>query len=69
VFVVWTQYALLRLSLPGAVKGFVVFAVTLLLSWAVSAAVCRTSIGNRLIGGRTVAPSGTRRVESGQPAE
>jgi peptidoglycan/LPS O-acetylase OafA/YrhL len=69
VFVVWTQYALLRLSLPGVVKGFVVFAVTLLLSWAVSAAVCRTSLGNRVIGDRRVEPSGARRAESGQPAE
>ena len=69
VFVVWTQYLLLRLALPGVVKGFVVFAVTLLLAWALSAAVCRTSIGNRLIGGRSVEPRGSRRAESGQPAE
>jgi peptidoglycan/LPS O-acetylase OafA/YrhL len=69
VFVVWTQYLLLRLSLPGAVKGFVVFAVTLLLAWVVSSALCRTSIGNRLIGGRSVAPPRSRRAESEQPAE
>jgi peptidoglycan/LPS O-acetylase OafA/YrhL len=69
LFVVWTQYTLLRLSLPGVVKGFVVFAVTLLLAWALAAAVCRTAIGNRLIGGRSVEPRGSRRAESGQPAE
>jgi glucans biosynthesis protein C len=69
LFVLWAQYALLRLPLPGVVKGVVVFAVTLLMSWAVSAAVCRTAIGNRLIGGRRVEASRGRRAESGQPAE
>ncbi|HEV2958112.1 MAG TPA: acyltransferase [Xanthobacteraceae bacterium] len=69
LFVLWAQYALLRLSLPGVVKGVVVFAVTLLLSWAVSTAVCRTWLGNRLIGGRRVEASRSRRAESGQPAE
>jgi len=68
LFVVWTQYALLRLSLPGVVKGFVVFAVTLLLSWAVSVAVCRTPIGNRLIGGHRSEAAGARRAERGQTA-
>jgi glucans biosynthesis protein C len=68
-FVLWTQYALLRLSLPGLVKGAVVFGVTLVLSWGLSVAVCRTSIGNRLIGGRRVQPSGSRRAESKQAAE
>jgi hypothetical protein len=69
LFVVWTQYLLLRLPLPGVVKGFTVFAVTLLLAWAVSAAVCRTSIGNSIIGGRRAEPRGARRAESEQPAE
>jgi hypothetical protein len=69
VFVMWTQYALLRVSAPGLIKGVVVFGVTLLLSWALSVAVCRTSIGNRLIGGRRAETSGSRRVESKQPAE
>ena len=68
VFVVWTQYALLRVPLPGVVKGLVVFAVTLVLSWGLSAAVCRTPIGNRLIGGRRSEPVGKRRAESGQTA-
>jgi glucans biosynthesis protein C len=69
LFVVWTQYLLLRLPLPGVAKGFTVFAVTLLLAWAVSVAVCRTSLGNRVIGGRRVEPRGVRRAEREQPAE
>jgi len=60
-FVMWAQYALLHVSVPGVVKGVVVFGVTLFLSWALSVAVCRTWVGNRLIGGR--------RAESKQPAE
>jgi peptidoglycan/LPS O-acetylase OafA/YrhL len=68
-FVMWMQYALLHVSVPGVVKGVVVFSVTLVLSWAVSVAVCRTWIGNRLIGGRRVEASGSRRAESKQPAE
>jgi len=69
LFVLWTQYALLHVRMPGAAKGVLVFAVTLTLSWALSAAVCRTWIGNRLIGGRRVEASGGRRAESKQPAE
>jgi glucans biosynthesis protein C len=68
-FVMWIQYALLHVSAPGVVKGVVVFAVTLLLSWGLSVAVCRTWVGNRLIGGRRVEASGRRRAESKQPAE
>jgi peptidoglycan/LPS O-acetylase OafA/YrhL len=68
-FVLWMQFALLRLPLPGVVKGVVVFALTLVLSWLVSVAVCRTSIGNRLIGGRRAEARGSRRAESKQPAE
>jgi peptidoglycan/LPS O-acetylase OafA/YrhL len=69
LFVLWTQYALLRLPLPGVVKGVVVFAAALVLSWAVSAAVCRTSLGSRMIGGQRREPAPRRRAESGQPAE
>ena len=68
-FVMWAQYALLSVSAPGVVKGVVVFGVTLLLSWALSVAVCRTWIGNRLIGGHRAEASGRRRAESKQPAE
>jgi peptidoglycan/LPS O-acetylase OafA/YrhL len=67
-FVLWAQYSLLRLPLPGVVKGVIVFAVALMLSWAVSAAVCRTWIGARLIGGHRSEASGSRRTESRQTA-
>ena len=69
VFVLWAQYAMLHLSLPGLVKGVVVFGVALVLSWAASLAVCRTWIGNRMIGGRRTGASSGRRAESEQPAE
>jgi peptidoglycan/LPS O-acetylase OafA/YrhL len=68
-FVMWMQYALLHVSVPGLVKGVVVFGVALVLSWALSVAVCRTWVGNRLIGGRRMEASGSRRAESKQPAE
>jgi glucans biosynthesis protein C len=51
VFVIWTQYALLDLALPAIVKGVIVLAVTLVLSWAASAAMCRIPIGARMIQG------------------
>jgi peptidoglycan/LPS O-acetylase OafA/YrhL len=68
-FVLWMQFALLRLPLPGVVKGVVVFALTLVLSWLVSVAVCRTWIGNRLIDGQRAEARSSRRAESKQPAE
>jgi glucans biosynthesis protein C len=57
VFVIWTQYALLGVAMPGIVKGVIVFSVTLVLSWATTAVVCRTSIGNRIVGGRRAEPA------------
>jgi len=36
VFVIWLQYALLGATLPAAVKGVLVFAGALLLSWGVA---------------------------------
>ncbi len=39
VFVVWLQYLLLGASLPAIVKGAIVFAGTLALSWGVAAAL------------------------------
>jgi Acyltransferase family len=50
VFVVWLQYALLDRAVPAIVKGSMVFGGTLLLSWAVTAGVCRIPLGARLIG-------------------
>jgi glucan biosynthesis protein C len=70
LFVIWAQYALLHVALPGVVKGTIVFTVTLALSWMTTAAVCRTSIGNRLIGGRRAEPAVAKpplSAESNQP--
>ena len=50
VFVIWLQYALLSVAVFAVVKGFIVFAGTLVLSWATSAALSRTPLGARLIG-------------------
>jgi peptidoglycan/LPS O-acetylase OafA/YrhL len=41
VFVVWLQYALLAATLPAAVKGVLVFASALLLSWGVAVGAYR----------------------------
>jgi peptidoglycan/LPS O-acetylase OafA/YrhL len=41
VFVIWLQYALLPVGLPGVVKGLVVFAAAASLSWATAAALRR----------------------------
>jgi peptidoglycan/LPS O-acetylase OafA/YrhL len=70
VFVVWLQYALLGAMLPALVKGVLVFAGTLLLSWGVAvgagrlgslARQVRTAIPNpawRSANSRKVRPSG-----------
>jgi glucans biosynthesis protein C len=50
-FVIWTQYALLQYQMPAIAKGLIVLAVTLSLSWAVSAAVGNAPAGARLIRG------------------
>jgi peptidoglycan/LPS O-acetylase OafA/YrhL len=52
VFVIWLQYLLLGVALFAVAKAAIVFAGTLILSWSVTAAMCRVSIGARLIGGR-----------------
>jgi glucans biosynthesis protein C len=51
VFVIWTQYALLDLDLPAIVKGAIVLAVTLALSFVCSVAVSSMQIGARLMRG------------------
>ena len=51
VFVIWTQYALLQVSMPAIAKGAIVLSVTLALSWAVSASVSSAPVGARLIRG------------------
>ena len=50
VFVVWLQYALLDTALPALLKGALVFAGVVALSWAATSAMHRTAIGWRLIG-------------------
>ncbi len=52
IFVIWTQYALLGVSLPAIIKGMIVFTVTLGLSWAGTATICQIPIGARLIRGK-----------------
>jgi hypothetical protein len=51
VFVIWTQYSLLQVSMPAILKGAVVLTVTLALSWATSVGVASFAIGARLMRG------------------
>jgi surface polysaccharide O-acyltransferase-like enzyme len=50
VFVVWLQYALLHAGLFAIVKGTIVFAGSLGLAWAATAAMRLVPIGSALIG-------------------
>jgi glucan biosynthesis protein C len=50
VFVVWLQFALLGLELPGIVKAAIVFSLTLTLSWCVTAALRRVPAVGPIIG-------------------
>jgi glucans biosynthesis protein C len=50
VFVVWLQYALLPAELPAVLKGGLVFAGTLALSWSATAALRRLPAIAQLIG-------------------
>src|SRR5260370_38454657 len=50
VFVLWTQYLLLGVSLPAIAKGLIVFAVSVVLSWAASAALRRVPVPGRVVG-------------------
>jgi glucans biosynthesis protein C len=61
VFVVWLQYALLGAALPAVVKGVLVFASALLLSWGVAVGAWRfASLARqfRAASSRKVRPSG-----------
>jgi glucans biosynthesis protein C len=64
LFVVWLQLALLGLALPGLVKGAVVFAGTLALSWSASAALRRVPAVANIIGAdrRSPVPSPSPRA-------
>jgi peptidoglycan/LPS O-acetylase OafA/YrhL len=52
LFVIWTQYLLLGVSMPAIVKGATVFAATLALSFAATALLCRIPGGEHLIRGQ-----------------
>jgi len=59
VFIIWLQYLLLGVALFALAKAVIVFTVTLLLSWAATAAFCSLSIGARLMSGKRRAPART----------
>jgi surface polysaccharide O-acyltransferase-like enzyme len=61
VFVVWLQFALLGVPLFAVIKGPIVFAATLLLSWITTVAIQRIPFGARLIGSSRRAASGFAR--------
>jgi glucans biosynthesis protein C len=50
LFITWLQYILLAVALFAIAKAAIVFAGTLILSWATTIAVCRVPIGARLVG-------------------
>jgi surface polysaccharide O-acyltransferase-like enzyme len=50
LFVVWLQFALLAAALPAVLKGVVVFAATLLLSWGTVAVLGRLPSVAQVIG-------------------
>jgi peptidoglycan/LPS O-acetylase OafA/YrhL len=69
VFVIWAQYALLDVPLPAIGKGAIVLAVTLAMSWTLSAAVNSAPLGARLMrgerrAGRAQAPTTAKRNQS-----
>ena len=64
-FILWAQYVLLSIALPAIAKGVIVFGVTLLLSWAVSAAICATPLGARVLRGQRRTAMAAARVTSG----
>lgn len=49
VFTTWTQYALLRVSLPGAVKGFIAFAIVIVASLLTTALLRRIPFLRRIL--------------------
>ena len=52
LFVVWLQYALLNVTLFAFAKAAIVFGITLVMSWSVSAAIRGFPWGSRLIGAK-----------------
>jgi peptidoglycan/LPS O-acetylase OafA/YrhL len=52
LFIIWIQYLLLDITLFAPIKAALVFAGTLLMSWASAALVCSFPIGARLMQGK-----------------
>ena len=55
VFVTWLQYLLLGIAIFALAKGLMVFAATLVLSWAATVAIRRVPAAARLIGTGAIA--------------
>lgn len=67
-FVVWLQYALLSVALLAAVKGAIVFAGTLLFSWATALALQRVPLGAWIIGAAPPVVGGLAPAAPREPA-
>jgi hypothetical protein len=66
IFVVWLQYALLGVALFAIAKAMIVFGGTLLLAWAMTAALRHVPFGWRLLGPeRPAAAPGRHRIRDG----
>src|SRR5207248_184861 len=57
LFIVWLQFAMLATSLPAILKASAVFAGTMVLSWAASAALRRVPTVAHIIGDTRKAPA------------
>jgi peptidoglycan/LPS O-acetylase OafA/YrhL len=68
VFILWAQYLLLSIAMPAIAKGVIVFGVTLILSWAVTAAVCAVPLGARVLRGRRRTAMAAARTTAGSSA-
>ncbi len=65
VFILWAQYLLLSVAMPAIVKGVIAFGVTLILSWAVTAAICAIPLGARVLRGQRRTAIATARTTTG----
>ena len=68
VFILWAQYLLLSVAIPAIAKGVIVLGVTLVLSWAVTAAVCAIPLGARVLRGQRRTALTAERTAAGQSA-
>ena len=65
VFILWTQYLLLNVAMLAIAKAVIVFGVTLVLSWAVTAAICTIPLGARVLRGQRRTAMGAERTSAG----